>query len=188
MKRSQGPRCITRISRLKKDEQRLKTWEDYTFWRNVTAVAWGSQGVSFIKFLIGQRTINASYYSKLLRDRIKAASRSKRRDRSVKSVCLLHDKARPHTAVVTTGTLEQMHWEVLPHPVYSPDPAPRDFKLFGSLKEAQGEKRFRADSEVKLSVQWWLDEQPQTLFERGIMKAPEQWRICIGVYKECAEK
>jgi hypothetical protein len=55
---------------------------------------------------------------------------------SVKSVCLLHDNAHPHTIAMTTGTSEEMHWEVLPHPVYSTDLAPSDFHLFGSLKGA----------------------------------------------------
>jgi hypothetical protein len=38
---------------------------------------------------------------------------------------------------VTTGTLNEMLWEVLPHAVYIPDLAPSDFHLFGSLKETQ---------------------------------------------------
>jgi hypothetical protein len=54
-----------------------------------------------IDFRIEQRTINSAYYSKLLRDRVKPVFRSKRRGRSVKSFCLPHDNARPHTAAVT---------------------------------------------------------------------------------------
>jgi len=62
---------------------------------------WDSlQGVLFVDFLIEWRTINASYYSKLLKDRVKADFRSERRGRSVKSVCLLHDNACPHTAAL----------------------------------------------------------------------------------------
>jgi len=38
-----------------------------------------------------------------------------------------------------------MHWEVLPHPAYSPDPNPSDFQLFGPIKETLEGKRFRAD-------------------------------------------
>jgi hypothetical protein len=46
---------------------------------------------------------------------------------------------------VTTGTVEEMHREVLPHPNYSPDLAPGDFPLFGPLKEDPGkEKRLTA--------------------------------------------
>jgi hypothetical protein len=67
---------------------------------------------------------------------------------------------------VRTGTLQEMHWEVLPHPAYSSDLAPINFHVFGLLKEAPGEKGFRADGEVKLFVQQYLDEQRQT-FLRG---------------------
>jgi hypothetical protein len=36
---------------------------------------------------------------------------------------------------VTAGTLEEMHWEILPHPTYSSDLPPSYFHLFGPLKE-----------------------------------------------------
>jgi hypothetical protein len=97
---------------------------------------WDPQSVLFIGFLTEQRTIDAAYYSKLLKDRVSPTIRSKRRGRSVKSVCL-HDNARPHTAAVTTGTLDETHWEVLPHSAYSPELAPSDFHLFGPLKKEE---------------------------------------------------
>jgi hypothetical protein len=49
-----------------------------------------------------------------------------------------------------------------------------DFHLFGPIKEGLRGKRFRADDEVKLSVQRLLDEQIKTSFIRGIMKLPER--------------
>jgi len=116
----------------------------------MASVFWDSQGVSFIDCLI-ERAISAAHYSKLLKDRIKLAFRSKRRGRSV--FCLLHHNERPNTAALTTGTLEEMHWKVLPHLAYSPDLVPRDFQLFVPFKKALRGKRFRADDEVKLLVQ-----------------------------------
>jgi hypothetical protein len=142
-KRSQEPRHMNEISHLRKAEQRLKTCEDYTSCRKITASVffWGGgtlkASVLFIGFLTEQRIINATFYSKLLKDRVKPpAFRSKRRGRSAISVCLLHDKARMHTAAVTTGTLKEMQWEVLPHPAYSPDLVPSDFHLLSPIKEA----------------------------------------------------
>jgi hypothetical protein len=49
---------------------------------------------------------------------------------------LQHDNARPHTSVRTREHITKMGWTVLPHPSYSPDLAPSDFHLFGSLKDA----------------------------------------------------
>jgi hypothetical protein len=40
------------------------------------------------------------------------------------------------TLAATARTVEEMQWEVLPHPAYSTDLAPSDFHLFGPLKEA----------------------------------------------------
>ncbi|KAG5318869.1 MOS1T transposase, partial [Pseudoatta argentina] len=47
-------------------------------------------------------------------------------------VILLHDNARPHVAKPVKTYLETLKWEVLPHPLYSPDIAPSDFHLFCS--------------------------------------------------------
>jgi histone-lysine N-methyltransferase SETMAR len=88
---------------------------------------------------------------------------------------------------VTTGTLEKMHREVLPHSAYSSDLAPSDFHLFDPLRGILGGKTFRADDEVKLA-QRWLEEQPKTLFERGIMKVPEEWQRCTEQQGDCVEK
>jgi hypothetical protein len=114
----------------------------------------GSQGILFIDYLIEQRTTNAAYYSKLLKDRVKRTFRSKRRGRSAKSICFLHDNAGQHTAAVTTRTLEDLHWEVLPHPAYSSDLSPCDFHLFGPLKEILGEK----DLEPKIKLKFLCND------------------------------
>jgi len=109
MKRSQGPRSRTEVSHIKEAEQRLKICEDYTFCKNGMASVYGILMAFYSQFSDKKkrRTNDAAYYSKFLEDRVKSAFRSNRRGRSVKSVCLLHDNARPHTAAVTKGTLEK---------------------------------------------------------------------------------
>jgi len=84
----------------------------------------------------------AAYHSMLLTERVKSAFRSKRRVRTVKSVCILHDNACPLTATLITGTSEEMHWEVLPHAAYSRSLASSDFYLLGPLEGSLGGKIF----------------------------------------------
>ena len=79
-------------------------------------------------------------------------SRKKRPGLISKGVLFLQDNARPHTAHRTTCTLQELGWELLPHPTYGLDHAPSDFHLFGSLKEFLGGHHFSSDEEVKHAV------------------------------------
>jgi hypothetical protein len=47
---------------------------------------------------------------------------------------LQHDDAKPHTGV-TSATIETISFEVVPHPLYSPDLELSVFCLFGALQK-----------------------------------------------------
>jgi hypothetical protein len=131
----------------------------------MTAVFWDSKGIIHLDFLTSQKTINAQYYSTLLNAKVKSAIRSKRRKRQ-DSVCFHQDNLRPHTAALTMATLLKLKWDVLPHPLYSPDLAPSDYHLFGPMKRVLGGKRFRNNDEVVAAVQIWIHKQSKTCFLR----------------------
>jgi hypothetical protein len=48
-------------------------------------------------------------------------------------VILQHDNARPHTANMTKAAIQEIDWEIPPHPPYSPDLASSDYHLFRSF-------------------------------------------------------
>jgi hypothetical protein len=145
----------------------------------MTAVFWDSKGIIHLDFLTGQETINAQYYSTLLNEKVKPVICSKRRKRQ-NSVFFLQDNARPHTVTLTMATLLKLKWDVLPHPPYSPDLAPRDYHFFGPMKRVLGGKRFRNNDEVIASVQSWIHEQPTTFFETGIGSFQ---KVCTSVWQ-----
>ena len=93
-------------------------------------VFWNAEGCILIEFLEPGKTINAARYVQTL-IKLRHALRDKRPGRKVN---LQHDNARPHTARFTLVKIENMGWEVLPHPPYSPDLAPSDYHLFGFEK------------------------------------------------------
>jgi [histone H3]-lysine36 N-dimethyltransferase SETMAR len=153
----------------------------------LATVFWDSKGILAVDFLTERRTINAEYYSTLLKEKVKPAIRNKRR-KANKSVLFLHDNARPHTAKLTVQTLQELHWEVLPHPPYSPDLAPCDYYLFGPLKDFLGGRKFKNDEEVMTAAQEWLQRQPKSFYETGIKKLPGRWEKCITTQGDYVEK
>ena len=93
-----------------------------------------------------------------------------------KKVLLHHDNARPHTAAATVETVQQLGFELLQHPPYSPDLAPSDYH------------RFASDEEVKKAVHTWLREQPKSFFSAGIQKLVERYNKCIVLQGDYVEK
>ncbi|UYV67770.1 hypothetical protein LAZ67_5001931 [Cordylochernes scorpioides] len=50
-----------------------------------------------------------------------------------KGVILLHDNARPHSSFTTQQKIDQLGYEVLAYPPYSPELSPTDFHFFKHL-------------------------------------------------------
>jgi hypothetical protein len=81
---------------------------------------------------------SASYCVILLK--FQDAIRRKRTDQQARGVLLHHDNARPRTARATKEGIQELQWELLEHPPYSPVLAPSGFHLFGPLKNHLGAK------------------------------------------------
>ena len=92
-------------------------------------------------------TIKSVRYSEMLTDRLKPAIRSKRRGLLWKFIVLLHN-ARQHTAAHTAETLRKLKFQVMAHPLYSPDLAQSHYHLLVHPKSGL----FTLDQEVKEAV------------------------------------
>jgi hypothetical protein len=81
---------------------------------------------------------------------------------------LLHDNACPHTAAHTVQTFQQLHFDVLEHPPYSPDFALSYHNLFGCVKNSLRGHHFGSSYELKEAVHTWLATQMKAFFSEGI--------------------
>ena len=100
----------------------------------MATVFWDASGVLLIELLPNGQTINADRYIATLK-KLKRNIRRKRPGLRDDQVLLLHDNARPHSALRTQEAIQKLGWTTLPHPPYSPDLAPSDFHLFGTMKK-----------------------------------------------------
>ncbi|GFV60578.1 histone-lysine N-methyltransferase SETMAR [Trichonephila clavipes] len=97
-------------------------------------------------------TINVDLYCNQL-DKLNAAIKEKRPAlASRKGIMFHHNSAQPHTVMVTQQKLNALGWEVLGHPLYSPDIAPSDYYVFKYLQNFITDKKFKSFESVSKTI------------------------------------
>ncbi|GBN77800.1 Histone-lysine N-methyltransferase SETMAR [Araneus ventricosus] len=104
----------------------------------MVTVFWDAEGILLIEFMTHETTINSEVYCRTLK-KLKRAIQNNRRGLLSSGVVLLHDNARPHTAVRTGEVLRKFKWDVFQHPPYRKDLALSDFHLFIAMKKWLGD-------------------------------------------------
>ena len=90
---------------------------------------------------------------------------------------LLHDNARPHTAIGVVNYLSKKQVTVIPHPPYFLDVSPCDYFLFLRLKQHSDV------DDIQKSVEQVLEEAYKNCFNDLV----KRWNKCIDVGGEYFE-
>ena len=137
---------------------------------------WDQKGVLYYELLKPGETINGERYRTQL-IRLKRAIAEKRPEYATRHEAIIfhHDNARAHVAIPVKNYLENIGWEVLPHPPYSPDLAPSDYHLFRSLQNALTGIRFTSEQGIKNWLDSFLAAKLAQSFWNGIHNLPERW-------------
>lgn len=140
---------------------------------------WSMQGPVYWELLPKGTTINSTLYCNQLNRVAAAVERMEEEGRRKGPVIFHQDNARPHTSTLTRRHIqEELGWDLLPHPPYSPDIAPSDYHAFRSLKNFLRGRQFKNDEEVENRACQWIDERSGTdFFKRGIRKMPKRWKL-----------
>jgi len=99
----------------------------------------------------------------------------------------------PHSAHITTALLEKFKWDILDHPLYSPDLAPSNFHLFLHLKKHLTGKKFDDDDdddddEVQEEVVMWFKGLAADFYDSGIQKLVPRLNKCLDNAGNYVEK
>uniref|UniRef100_A0A8R1DFN6 HTH_48 domain-containing protein n=1 Tax=Caenorhabditis japonica TaxID=281687 RepID=A0A8R1DFN6_CAEJA len=137
---------------------------------------WDAKGMLYYELLPQERTVNATTYSNQLAS-LAIALREKRPRSS--AVHLPHDNARPHVAKATQAKLQELNWNTVSHPPYSPDIAPSDYHHFRPLHLFLKEKRFAKYEDLKMAVFDFFDSQPAAFWKKNIDDLPERWLTVV---------
>ncbi|GBM79213.1 Histone-lysine N-methyltransferase SETMAR [Araneus ventricosus] len=146
----------------------------------MVTVFWDAQGILLIEFMTRGTTINSEVYCRMLK-KLKRAIQNKRRGLLSSGVVLLHDNARPRTAVRTGEVCSNsngMCFNILPS----------DFHVFTEMKKWLGEQHFADDEELKNAVTHWLKSQAAALYAEGIGKLVKRYDKCLKNGGDYVEK
>ena len=145
----------------------------------LASVFWDTHGIIFIDYLKKGKTINSDYYVALL-ERLKDEIAEKRPHLKKKKVLFHQDNAPCHKSMKSMAKLQELGFELLPHPPCSPDLAPSDFFLFSDLKRMLAGKKFCADEEVIEEIEAYFEAKDKSYYKNGIEKLYDRYNRCIA--------
>jgi len=116
------------------------------------------------------QTVNHAFYKDVLERLQKRVQRV--RTNIADDWVLHHDNAPAHTMLSIREFLAKKNIPVLPHPPYSPDPAPCDFYFFCKLKLKLKGHHFRTME----NIQKVLTDELHTLTENDFWYCYDQWK------------
>ena len=144
----------------------------------MAAVFWNAHGTLFIDYIEKGKTINSDYYMALL-DRSRAGIKIKRPHMHKKKVLFLQDTAPCNKSMKTMVKLNELSFELLPHPPYSPNLAPSDYWLFADLKKMLQGKRFGSIEEVIAETEAYFESKDESFYKKGMKKLEKRSNECV---------
>ena len=152
----------------------------------MASVFWDAEGIIMIDYLEKGKTMTSDRYCTLL-SQLKEKIKSKRRGKLQRGVLYHQDNAPVHKAARSMAKIQDIGFEILDHPAYSPDLAPSDFFLFGNLKKNLRGVQYRSDEEVIEAVEGYFESKNKSFYLAGIKDLKMRWRKCISLKGEYVE-
>jgi len=142
-------------------------------------VWWSQAGLIHYEFLAPGETITANKYCTQIEEMHKKLAVICPAMVNRKTPILLHDNARPHVAQQTLEKLNNLKFETLPHPPYSPDLSPTDYHFFQAFDHFLSGKVLSNENSPKKVFQEFLASRTSDFYQTGIQKLISRWEKCI---------
>jgi hypothetical protein len=149
---------------------------------------WDERGVILEHYMARGNTVTSATYSDLLKNHLCPAIKSKRCGRLSTGVLLQHDNARPHTARSTVATIQDLSFECLPHPPFSPVLAPVIFMWLGRWNRRWEASLSGPTKRSSRQCTSGCTLNQKNFFYRGIHALPKRWNTCIARTEDYVEK
>ncbi|XP_076053689.1 histone-lysine N-methyltransferase SETMAR-like [Oratosquilla oratoria] len=139
-------------------------------------VWWTGRQVVHYELLPTGQTVTGDLYSQQLKRVQQALSQKEPALVNRKGVLFLHDNAKPHVARVVRDTIQQLGWETLCHPPYSPALAPSDYHLFHSQDNHLRGKSFTNEADLRQALTDFFASKTPEFYRKGIEQLETRWQ------------
>ena len=143
-------------------------------------VWWSAAGLIHHSFLNPGETITAEKYCRQIDEMHQILQRMCPWLVNMKGPILLHDNARPHNAHLTLQKLNELGYETLPHPPYSPDLSLTDYHFFKHLDNFLCEKCFKSRDDSESAFNDFIASRTPDFYANGINKPVSLWQKCVN--------
>ena len=142
-------------------------------------VWWSATGLIHYSFLNAGETIMAEKYCQQIDEMHQKLRQPHSALVNRKGPILLHDNARPLVAKPSLQKLNELDYETLPHPSYSPDLSPTDYHFFKHLNNFLREKCFKNLSNIKNAFSDFIATRTQDFYITGINTPVLRWQKSV---------
>uniref|UniRef100_A0A0N5B7H1 HTH_48 domain-containing protein n=1 Tax=Strongyloides papillosus TaxID=174720 RepID=A0A0N5B7H1_STREA len=142
----------------------------------MVTVWWSIEGVIHYELMEPGETITSESYCQQLEEMHQNLSKKRPLLINSKGPILLYDNRKPYISLMTLQKLNQLGYETLPHPAYSPDLFPTDFYFFKHLDNFLTENTLRKDGEIKIAIKDFIESRNPDFFANGINKLESRWQ------------
>ncbi|KAI5490547.1 Mariner transposase [Trichomonas vaginalis G3] len=113
------------------------------------SVFWGVNGIIAIDILQKPNTMNAQYLIDNVLTQIINSDEFEKSKQQKQKFAIHFDNSRVHKSHKVMNYLVENNVKVVPNPIYSPDIAPSDFYLFGTLKKRAEGREFASPDDLE---------------------------------------
>ncbi|XP_061024038.1 histone-lysine N-methyltransferase SETMAR-like [Dama dama] len=145
----------------------------------MVTVWWSAAGLIHYSFLNPGETITSEKYAQQINEMHQKLQHLQPALVNRKGPVLLHDNARPHVAQPALQKFNELGYEVLPHPPYSPDLLPTDYHFFKHLDNFLQGKHFHNQQDAENAFQEFVESQSTGFYTTGINELTSRWQKCV---------
>ncbi|XP_065799354.1 histone-lysine N-methyltransferase SETMAR-like [Muntiacus reevesi] len=145
----------------------------------MVTVWWSAAGLIHYSFLNPGETITSEKYAQQINEMHQKLQHLQPALVNRKGPVLLHDNTRPHVAQPALQKFNELGYEVLPHPPYSPDLLPTDYHFFKHLDNFLQGKHFHNQQDAENAFQEFVESRSTGFYTTGINELTSRWQKCV---------